>query len=151
MGLALCIRPGDDDIIVTVSGEVDVGTEGPLQQVLLRIMRERSARLMLDLSGVSFMDRVGLRAILTTRRRAELHGGFVRLIATPSNYASACPTPLGAIRSAHAGATPSEHERGNSGQPSPIGELSKLASLLESGLLRREEFDRLKARLLADS
>jgi anti-anti-sigma factor len=81
MGLTLCVRPGDDGIIVTVSGEVDVGTEGLLRQALLRIMRERGARLLLDVSGVSFMDCAGLRALLATRRRAELRGGFLRLIA----------------------------------------------------------------------
>ncbi len=32
-----------------------------------------------------------------------------------------------------------------------VDELAKLASMLESGLLTRDEFDRLKARLLADS
>ena len=81
MGLILCARSGDDGIVVAVSGEVDVCTEGALQQVLLRIMRERG-RLLLDLSGVSFIDCAGLRALLTTRRRAELCGGFMRLIAT---------------------------------------------------------------------
>jgi anti-anti-sigma factor len=35
-----------------------------------------------DVSGVSFMDCAGLRALLATRRRAELRGGFIRLIAT---------------------------------------------------------------------
>ena len=80
MGLTLCVRPGDDGIIVTVSGEVDVGTEGLLRQALLRIIRERSARLMLDVSGVSFMDCAGLRALLATRRRAEMRGGCMRLI-----------------------------------------------------------------------
>jgi|SRR5580704_10369224 len=44
-------------------------------------MREHGARLLLDMSGVWFMDCVGLRALLTTRRRAELRGGFMRLIA----------------------------------------------------------------------
>ena len=81
MCLTLCARPGDDGIIVTVGGEVDFCTEGLLQQALLRIMRERSARLLLDVSGVSFMDCAGLRALLTTRRRAELRGGSMRLIA----------------------------------------------------------------------
>ena len=81
MGLTLRVRPGDDGIIVTVTGEVDVCTEGLLQQALLRIMRERGASLMLDVSGVSFMDCAGLRALLTTRRRADLRGGFLRLIA----------------------------------------------------------------------
>ena len=82
MGLILSVRPAGDSIIVAVSGEVDVCTEDPLQQVLLRIMRERSASIFLDVSGVSFMDCAGLRALLTTRRRARLRGGCMRLIAT---------------------------------------------------------------------
>ncbi len=81
MGLTLGVRPGDDRTVVVVSGEVDVCTEASLQQALPRIMREHGARLLLDVSGVSFMDCAGLRALLTTRRRAELHGGFMRLIA----------------------------------------------------------------------
>jgi anti-sigma B factor antagonist len=81
MGVTLCVRLGDGRTIVAISGEVDVCTEAPLQQALLRIIRERSARLMLDLSGVSFMDCAGLRALLATQRRAELRGGCMRLIA----------------------------------------------------------------------
>jgi anti-sigma B factor antagonist len=80
-GSELDVRPGDDGTVVAVSGEVDVCTEASLQQALLRIMREHGARLLLDMSGVSFMDCAGLRALLTTRRRAELRGGFMRLIA----------------------------------------------------------------------
>jgi anti-anti-sigma factor len=82
MGLIPCACSGADGIVVAVSGEVDVCTEGPLQLALLRIMRERGARLLLDVSDVSFMDCAGLRALLTTRRRAELRGGFMRLVVT---------------------------------------------------------------------
>jgi anti-sigma B factor antagonist len=82
VSVTLCIRPGDGGTIVAISGEVDVGTEAQLQQSLLRIMRECGAKLMLDVSGVSFMDCAGLRALLATRRRAEIRGGFLRLIAT---------------------------------------------------------------------
>jgi anti-sigma B factor antagonist len=82
MSVTLCIRPGDGGTIVAISGEVDVGTEAQLQQSLLRIMRECGVKLMLDVSGVSFMDCAGLRALLATRRRAEIRGGFLRLIAT---------------------------------------------------------------------
>jgi anti-sigma B factor antagonist len=81
MCVMLCVRPGDYGTVVAVSGEIDVCLEDPLQQVLLRIMCERGARLLLDLSGVSFMDCAGLRAVMATRRRAELRGGFVRLTA----------------------------------------------------------------------
>ena len=67
MSVTLCIRPGDGVTIVAISGEVDVCTEAQLQQSLLRIIRECGAKLMLDVSGVSFMDCAGLRALLATR------------------------------------------------------------------------------------
>ncbi|MFY9932688.1 MAG: STAS domain-containing protein [Streptosporangiaceae bacterium] len=82
MSVRLCIRPGDGGTVVAISGEVDVCTEAPLQQSLLRIIRECGAKLMLDMSGVSFIDCAGLRALLLTRRRAEMRGVFLRLIAT---------------------------------------------------------------------
>jgi anti-sigma B factor antagonist len=81
MSLTLCVRPGDGGTIVAISGEDDAGTEAPLQLALPPIIRERGARLMLDVSGVSFMDCAGLRTLLATRRRAELRGGCMRQIA----------------------------------------------------------------------
>jgi len=57
MDVTLGVRPGDDGTVVAVSGEVDVCTEAPLQQALLRIMREHGARLLLDVSGVSGLRR----------------------------------------------------------------------------------------------
>jgi hypothetical protein len=35
MSVTLCVRPGDGGTIVAISGEIDVGTEAPLQQALL--------------------------------------------------------------------------------------------------------------------
>lgn len=81
MSMTLCIRPGDGGTIVAISGEVDIVTEPTLEQSLLRIIRECPVKLMLDVSGVSFMDCAGLRAIVATRRRAEMRGVFVGLIA----------------------------------------------------------------------
>jgi anti-sigma B factor antagonist len=81
MGLTLRVRRGDDGIMVAVGGEVDICTEGLLRHALLWIMRERGPKLLLDISGVSFMDCAGLRVLLTIRRRAELQGGFMWLIA----------------------------------------------------------------------
>jgi anti-anti-sigma factor len=83
MDVTLGVRPGDDGTVVAVSGEVDVCTEAPLQQALLRIMREHGARLLLDVSGVSFMDCAGLRVLLATsaavRRIIELTGAHEAL------------------------------------------------------------------------
>ena len=57
MSVTLCVRPGDGGTIVAIGGEeVDVCTEAPGSSALLRIIRECGAKLMLDVSGVSFMD-----------------------------------------------------------------------------------------------
>jgi hypothetical protein len=69
---------------------------------------------------------------------------FLHTKLTPEQLRIQLSRPLGAIRAAQAVAQQAPH-------PSPIGELAKLASMLESGLLTRQEFDLLKAKLLTDS
>jgi len=81
MDLTLCVRPCDRGTVVWVGGEVDVRAASPLQDFLLQVMRAHSPWLLLDLSGISFMDCAGLRALALTRRRAELRQGSMRLIA----------------------------------------------------------------------
>jgi anti-anti-sigma factor len=81
MALTLHVCPGDVGTIVWVSGDVDFNTAGAFQDMLLRVMRRHSPWLLVDLSGVSFMDCAGLRALLRTRRRAELRRGSVCVIA----------------------------------------------------------------------
>jgi anti-sigma B factor antagonist len=81
MGLTLGVRPGDRDTIVWVSGDVDVNTADSLPDLWLEIMPANDPTVLLDLSGVSFMDCAGLRALLAIRRRAETRHGSIRLIA----------------------------------------------------------------------
>jgi hypothetical protein len=49
--------------------------------MMLSVMRKQGPSLLLDLSGVSFMDCAGLRALLLTQRRAAMRGGSLSLIA----------------------------------------------------------------------
>ncbi len=80
-GLMLRVRPSDDGTVVQLSGEMDVSSTAPLQDLLLRIMREKGPQLLLDLCGVSFIDCAGLTALIMTQRRAVQREGRVRLIA----------------------------------------------------------------------
>ena len=64
---------------------------------------------------------------------------------TPEQLRIQMSPPLAAIRSARA-ATAQDGAR--AGSPSPVEELGKLAGMLEKGLLTREEFDLMKARIL---
>jgi len=58
---------------------------------------------------------------------------------------------LGAVREAQAAGTISLEGRGKQADTaSLVDELSRLAGLLDSGLLTREEFDQLKAKLIAE-
>jgi hypothetical protein len=72
---------------------------------------------------------------------------FLHTRVTPEQLRIEMSRPLGAIRSARAAAGETRQEA-RAVSPSPAEELSKLAELLEKGLLTREEFDLMKAKLL---
>jgi anti-anti-sigma factor len=66
--------------IVSVGGEIDPDTAGELTEAALTAMREIGPSLVLDLSGVTFMDSTGLKVLLAVKQRAQLAGG--RLVLT---------------------------------------------------------------------
>ncbi len=69
--------------------------------------------------------------------------------ATPEQLRIELSRPLGAIRSAWATSVPGMSQHHDAPPPaSPVEELTKLAAMLENGLLTREEFDLMKAKLL---
>ncbi len=57
-----------------LTGELDLDTTPALDEELQAIDRERPARLLVDLSGVEFMDSTGLAAILRAQRAAASNG-----------------------------------------------------------------------------
>jgi hypothetical protein len=67
---------------------------------------------------------------------------------TPEQLRIHLSHPLGAIRSARAAADALGQRRAAS-TASPVEELTRLAAMLEGGLLTRDEFDTLKANLLS--
>lgn len=80
--LEISVRRGDGRIVVAVRGECDVLTAPLLRDRLLELAGQ-SARTVVDLSGLEFLDCAGLRALLVGRRLAELLGGAL-VIAAPS-------------------------------------------------------------------
>ena len=68
---------------------------------------------------------------------------------TPEQLRISMSRPLGAIRSARVMQAARETQHAPIAVPSPVQELTKLADLLEKGLLTREEFDLMKAQLLS--
>lgn len=76
--LRVGIRPGVPPV-VEVCGEIDILSAPQLRDELLRVVSQHGPRLALDLRGVTFLDCAGVNVLLTTRRRARLEGGWVRV------------------------------------------------------------------------
>ena len=72
------------ELIFTVSGEVDHhGAKGLMQQIDSALERNISRCLVMDLSGVSFMDSSGIALLLRAHRRAREVGGSLRVTGIP--------------------------------------------------------------------
>jgi anti-sigma B factor antagonist len=67
--------------IAELTGELDIASAPGLREQLLSLLRPGAARLVIDLSKVSFADASGLAVLVSTARRARLLGGFLRLAA----------------------------------------------------------------------
>ncbi len=66
--LAIEVRPGAHDVVVKVSGEIDLSTVAALRSVLESV-EPTSGRLVLDLSDVSFLDSMGVGLLVEAARR----------------------------------------------------------------------------------
>lgn len=67
--------------IVEVGGEIDLESGPYLRDQLRSVMRAHGPCLAVDLTGVTFIDCSGVNALLASYRLAQMHGGWMRLIA----------------------------------------------------------------------
>jgi anti-anti-sigma factor len=73
-GLSFEIRSTGDAVVVAICGEVDIATAPELAECLL-IQRHRDV--IVDLSGVGFLDSSGLNVLVQARRAAQTEGHTV--------------------------------------------------------------------------
>jgi anti-sigma B factor antagonist len=75
----------DHSHLVTVAGEVDLFTAPQLKQHLLDAIDAGGQRIVVDLSGTTFIDSSGLGTLIGARRRlAELDGQLVLVSTNPT-------------------------------------------------------------------
>jgi len=98
------------------------------------------------------LNRLTARTSIKTVVRIQGTGCELFLLytkATPDQLRIEMSRTLGTIRSARAAEVAGgAQQEARAASPSPVEELTKLADLLEKGLLTREEFDQMKAKLL---
>ena len=78
--LGLTVSTHSTRTVVTVSGEIDLATQGQLRALLNDLVVAGQVNLVLDLTGVTFLDSTGLGALIGTRRRVHAFHGSLGLV-----------------------------------------------------------------------
>lgn len=161
-GQSYDLRFFSDRLAVTRKGQVGTLKELPYEEIqalevggpgiVSRMSRGQQAGMTLAFgvlgAAVAYTDTKIQTLVRIQTLGSELH--FLCSSITPDALRVQLSRPLGAIRGADGGQSPPGPHRASE-PAAAIAELSRLASLLEAGLLTREEFDHLKAQLLAGS
>ena len=82
--LAVDVERRDDTVVLTAHGVLDYFHSGILRDPLDEAVQRAGALVVLDLSGVTFVDSTGLALLLTADQAARRSGARLRL---------ACPAP----------------------------------------------------------
>lgn len=78
--LDVSARREPDATIVTLGGEVDLRTSPQLRNTFLELLDTKPPRIIIDLSGVSYVDSSGVGTIVELKRRAMRSGSDVILV-----------------------------------------------------------------------
>jgi anti-sigma B factor antagonist len=75
------MRRYDDHALVDVAGDVDINSAPWLEHGLLDLLWGNGTRLLVDLSGVTFIDCFATRMLASTCRRAERQACSIQFVA----------------------------------------------------------------------
>lgn len=73
--------------VLTVTGEIDMATAPRFRQRLLVVISAGAQNVVIDLSGVDFIDSTGLGVLMGAAKRVRTAGGDIRLVMTGSRFA----------------------------------------------------------------
>jgi anti-sigma B factor antagonist len=80
-GLEISSELVDGAIRVSLRGELDLSCATQVEERFARIDEQAPARVVIDLSGLAFIDSSGLRMLLIADARAREHGYELKLVA----------------------------------------------------------------------
>lgn len=78
--LALTLTYDHSVFVIELYGELDIASAPELETVVERAEETEAREILIDLSGLEFMDSVGITAIVKAARRSKLRGDRVRFL-----------------------------------------------------------------------
>lgn len=86
--LKITRRNGDDGIVLSLSGEIDMATEDQFHRAARDAVEARpQGRLILDFGRLSFIDSSGLRVLIQAHKAAKNAGGSLSIAAASERIA----------------------------------------------------------------
>ncbi|GAB3439680.1 hypothetical protein GCM10027570_04280 [Streptomonospora sediminis] len=79
--LGLSTRVDHHSVIVSIEGDLDIATADDLHEHVLSAIDKHGPWLILDLTGLEFMDSSGLNVVISAYRAVKEHGGSLALAA----------------------------------------------------------------------
>lgn len=80
MDLGLDVTERDQWSVLAVNGEVDVATAPRLRERLIQLVNQGRHHVVVDLSGVDFLDSTGLGVLIGALKRVRTHDGELALV-----------------------------------------------------------------------
>lgn len=81
--LTMSVLDGNSAVTVTVAGELDIAARPLLIAGLRAVLGDGPGRLVLDVSGLTFVDAAGLGALVAVRLRADRQTTVLHLAGVP--------------------------------------------------------------------
>jgi anti-sigma B factor antagonist len=75
------VRRYEDHVLVDVAGDADINSAAWLEQSLLNLLWENGTRLLVDLSGVTFIDCFATRLLAETCQQADRQACSIQFVA----------------------------------------------------------------------
>lgn len=82
MDVTLSTRAENGWAVVEVGGEIDVYTAPKLREQLAELVDSGSYQIVVDMTGVEFLDSTGLGVLVGGLKRVKTHDGAMRLVCT---------------------------------------------------------------------
>jgi anti-anti-sigma factor len=79
VGADIEVQRGTPVALVVATGDIDLSSASALRAACDEALADQPAVLIIDLSGVPFIDSTGLGALIAAARKADVHGGEVRI------------------------------------------------------------------------